>query len=104
MNPELYTDEFRNFKFLKSSPEEVAYFKLARTAANSIQPWDNLYDPNFSWKTRLEFIEQLLDLRNDTVYVVFAGLINIRDGYEDPDIITIEKPVVLGSNPIIHGI
>jgi len=100
MNPELYTDEFRNFKFLKSSPEEVAYFKTARIAANSIQPWDKLLDPKFTWKTRIEFIEQLLDLRHDTVYIIFAGLASIRTGYEDPDILTIEKPVVMGSNPL----
>ena len=104
MNPELYTDEFRNFKYLKSSSAEVSYFKTARISANSIQSWDKLLDPNFSWKTRVEFIEQLLDLRNDTVYIVFAGLINVRDGYEDPSLITIEKPVVLGSNPILRGI
>jgi len=104
MNPELYTDEFRNFKYLKSSSAEVSYFKTARMSANLIQPWDQELDPDFLWKTRVEFIEQLIDLRHDSVYIIFAGLTNIRDGYEDPSLITIEKPVVLGSNPILRGI
>lgn len=102
MNPKLYTDEFRNFKFLKSSPEQVAYFKKTRAAANLIQSWQSTNDPNFNWSSRIEFIEQLLDLREDTLYIVFAGLLTNNNEYEDSRILIIEKPVVLNHNPIIH--
>jgi hypothetical protein len=103
MNPDLYTDEYRNFKFLKSSPVDVSYFKTARGAADLIQPWDQDVNPNFHWKTRLEFIEQLLDLRHDSVYIVFAGLISSTNIYEDAKLITLEKPIVLNGNPIVHN-
>lgn len=102
MNPDLYTDEYRDFKFLKSSSGDVSYFKTARSAADLIQPWDTPIDPNFHWKTRVEFIEQLLDLRYDSVYIVFAGLISSTNIYEDAKLITIENPVVLNGNPIIQ--
>lgn len=101
MNPKLYTDEFRTFKFLKSSPEEVEYFHTARGAADLIQPWHLPNDSNFHWKTRLEFIEQLLDLREDTLYIVFAGLLSSRNEYETYSLMAIEKPIVLTGNPII---
>jgi len=100
MNPELYTDEYRNFKFLKSSPEEVEFYKNNRTMANLIQPWDSQFDPKFNWATRIEFIEQLLDLRYDSVYIVFAALLGNRNIYEDASIFSIENPVILDSNPI----
>jgi hypothetical protein len=103
MNTDLYTDEYRNFRFLKSHPVDVSYFKTARSAADLIQPWDQEVNPNFHWKTRLEFIEQLLDLRYDIVYIVFAGLITSTNIYEDAKLITLEKPVILSGNPIVQG-
>ena len=101
MNPKFFTDEFRTFKFLKSSPEEVAYFNTARGAADLIQPWHLPNDPNFHWKTRIEFVEQLLDLKEDNLYIVFAGLINSRNEYETATLMILEKPIILTGNPII---
>lgn len=101
MNLDLYTDEYRNFKFLKCAPEKVAYFKTARQAINRIQPWDDVFDPHFDWPDRLEFCEQLLDLRHDTVYIVYSGIMT-KGGYEEATLLEIEKPIVLLGNPIIY--
>lgn len=100
MNPDLYTDEYRNFKFLKSPALYVEYFKTARAAANHIQPCNN-FDKEFNWPYRLEFVEQLLDLRHDIVYVVGAG-VSTKIGYESASIIEIYKPMILTENPIIY--
>jgi hypothetical protein len=50
-------------------------------------------DPTFVWKTRLEFVEQLLDLRNDTLYIVEPGELD-RYTYEEARLREIVKPVV----------
>lgn len=100
MNLDLYTDEYRNFKFLKSSPDHVEYFKTARQAINHIQSWGTVYDPAFDWPNRVEFCEQLLDLRHDSAYIVVAGDITTR--YEGPSILEILHPVILTENPIIY--
>lgn len=97
MNLDLYTDEFRNFKFLKNSPEFREDRILARKSANLIRPRDN-EDITFEWKTRLEFCEQLLDLRHEKVYVVFAGDLN------NPCVIEMDMPIILTENPIIYNI
>ena len=103
MNSDLYTDEYKNFRFLKCSSSAVDYYKQTEKHLNSIQP-DLQSDPNFVWKTRLEFIEQLLDLRNDVVYIVESGdLYSARPGiysYEAARIRTIIKPVVYQGHPL----
>ena len=75
MNPELYTDEFRDFKFLKSDARQINYYKNVANRLNQVQPWAQVNDPDFTWPCRLEFIEQLLDLTNDTIYIVEPGLL-----------------------------
>jgi hypothetical protein len=102
MNPDLYTDEYRSFRFLQSKPEHVAYFKEARSAIDHIQPWDAVYDPKFSWPCRIEFTEQLLDLRGETVYIVSAGLLTQHDSYEEAHVVELVRPVILTNNPILY--
>jgi hypothetical protein len=72
MNPELYTEEFRAFKYLSCSPELVGHFKEAHRYVNSIQPVETEYDPNFKWPHRVEFLEQIFDLQDETLYIVQA--------------------------------
>lgn len=70
MNPDLYTEEFRNFKYLKSSPEAVRYYKRKAKEINSVPNFNN--DLNFTREYRIEFLEQLLDLHPDTIYLVYG--------------------------------
>lgn len=105
MNSDLYTEEFRNFKYLKCSAAAVKYYKDVAKNINSIQPYSEVYDPTFVWKTRLEFVEQLLDLRNDIVYIVEAGGLCLHTttrhySYEDARIREIIKPVVFEGHPL----
>jgi hypothetical protein len=108
MNSNLYTEEFRNFKYLKSSPEQVVYYKDTARQLNLVQPWAQTNDPKFVWPCRLEFIEQLFDLKDDIVYIVEPGnLYPIEHrkhsyDYEDARLHIIENPVVVRGNPYMH--
>jgi len=108
MNSDLYKSEFRDFKYLKSSATDIAFYKKTALELNRIQPWAQANDPKFAWPCRLEFIEQLLDLKDDTVYIVEPGNLypiehrkNSYD-YEDARLYTIEKPVIVHGNPLMH--
>lgn len=97
MNLELYTDEFRDFKYLKSSHEAVQFYKKAAETINNIQPWTATNDPSFRWQSRIEFFEQILDLHNDTIYLVDPGaLVQGSKGYlyETARIMEIEHPLL----------
>lgn len=67
MNPNLFTDEFRNFKYLKSSPEHVASYKDVQEHLQRV--------PDHNWECQIQFVEQLLDLSNETVYLIEPGLL-----------------------------
>ena len=101
MNLDLYNSEFRDFKYLKSSPEDVAYYKRRASEVNRIQLGPEANDPTFVWPCRLEFIEQLLDLRDDVVYIVqpceyFHTDVSTKAyGYDDIRIYAIEKPIIV---------
>lgn len=100
MNLDLYNSEFRDFKYLKSSAEDVAYYKRRALEVNRIQPWAETNDPEFVWPCRLEFIEQLIDLKDDVVYIVqptaVAGNSNrFSDCYMEARLYVIEKPIIV---------
>jgi len=107
MNLDLYNPEFRDFKYLKSSADDVAYYKRKASEVNRIQPWAETNDPKFVWPCRLEFIEQLFDLRNDSVYIVqpcsyFNTDVSTKAyGYDDIRIYAIEKPIIV-YGPLIN--
>lgn len=108
MNRDLYTDEFRNLKFLKSHQDLVKHFKSITLGINSIQPWNSEFDPTFRWGGRVEFLEQLFDLRNDSLYIVepctTASVKNSRiEEYEDARIHIIQNPVICSGNPLINS-
>ena len=104
MNPELYTEEFRNFKYLKCSNDQVAYYKKVQRDINKIQPWAPQNDPNFVWPHQVEFVEQLLDLSNDIVYLVTPGAL-AKNGsahgydYEQAKILEIKNPKIYTTFP-----
>ena len=106
MNPDLYTEEFRNFKYLKSTPEQVNFYKEKFKYINTVQPWASTNDPTFVWPHRVEFIEQLLDLNDDIVFLVETGVLRGPDygnqmyTYEDARLVTINKPVIYYGNPM----
>ncbi len=94
MNNDLYTEEFRDFKYLKSDTSAVEFFKTRRTTINSIQLGDQ-HDPDFIWPHVVEFVEQLLDLRNDAVYIAQLGLFFDQAGEsENFRVYEIENPIV----------
>ena len=103
MNLDLYTEEYKNFRFLKSPPEHVKFFRENIALGNKIRPLADLNNENFVWKHKLTFMEQLLDLRNDAVYVVFPGILNAKNDYEFASVVEIDQPVILSTNPTIYG-
>jgi len=102
MNSEFYTDEFRNFKYLKSSSELVKRFKTTRAIRNRVQGWSDLPDPTYEWPHAVEFAEQVLDLKDDNLYIVSAGALSRKNEYEDANLLIVENPVILDSNPILY--
>lgn len=38
-----------------------------------MQPWTDINDSQFNWPHRVEFLEQLIDLSQDTIYIVEPG-------------------------------
>lgn len=70
MNPELFTDEFRSFKYLKSSEADVKYYRNQETLINTIPPADNPDHTPFVWQKRIEFLEQLIDLVGKDIWFV----------------------------------
>jgi len=102
MTPNLYTKEFRAFKYLKSSFQQVEYFKRSLEEVNRIQPWTSEPDPDFSWPYRLEFIEQLLDLRYNSVYIVTATSFSSSD-MNFSRMMELRHPIIIDRNPIIYS-
>lgn len=102
MNPDLYTSEYRNFRYLKSSPDHTAYFRRAATQANRMQIWDAPRDPGFSWKTRVEFMEQLIDLRQDEIYICVPKVISPNEEFEPAYYVRFEKPTIVSANPLLY--
>jgi hypothetical protein len=111
MNPDLYTDEFRNFKYLKSHPVSVKYYKERARQINSVQPWAQINDPAFTWTSRIEFLEQLLDLHQHTVYLVYpgpmtesGGAFTSHSGYESSVLYEIVNPTIYEGNVLQPGL
>ena len=102
MNLDLYTEEYKNFRFLKSPPEHVKFFRENIALGNKIRPPTALNNENFVWKHKLTFMEQLLDLRNDSVYIVFPGILNSKNDFESASVVEIVQPVILSRNPAIY--
>lgn len=99
MNLELYSEEFKSFKLLKLSPEFAAYFRMVGNMVDSIQPGPGANDPSFSWPFRVEFVEQLLDLSEDSVYIVdTTSLEQSRNFYEDAILYEVKNPVIYLGN------
>jgi len=94
MNPDLYTEEFRNYKYLKSSPVYVEYFKRAFNKINQIQNWATTNDPLFVWPNRVEFLEQLIDLNGEPLYIVYPGFQSFNRHYEQASLYKIHNPIV----------
>jgi len=108
MNLDLYKSEFRNFKYLKSSAEDIAYYKRKASEVNRIQLGSGANDPTFVWPCRLEFIEQLLDLRDNSIYIVQPCAYFDTDvttklyGYDEVRVYTIHNPLIVHGNPLLH--
>jgi hypothetical protein len=110
MNPEFFTDEFKNFKYLKSNPMFVRQYKGRAEQINSIQPWSTPNDPNFVWPFRVEFLEQLIDLRDDTIYLVYPGPLDkfgaysAHPGHESSAFHEIINPIIYEGNILQPGL
>lgn len=110
MNPELYQEEFRDFKFLKCSPHSIECFKSTKFQLDRIRPPGQEENENFSWSSRIEFIEQIIDLRLDHIYIVEPGeLVRTADAtvntkvhytYEDGRINRIKYPMIYMGHPV----
>ena len=99
MNLDLYTEEFRNFKYLKCPSAYINYYKKVSHQINSVQSGTEANDPNFVWPCRLEFIEQLLDLQDSIVYLVEAGMLYNQEDrqiydYEAARLCEIINPII----------
>ena len=94
MNPDLYTEEFRNYKYLKSPPAHVEYYRQAFNEVNKIQNWATTNDPLFVWPDRIEFLEQLIDLDGKPLHIVYPGFQSPTNEYEQAPIYTIQNPII----------
>lgn len=70
MNEQLYTDEFRAFKMLQLNPALSNLYHTSKKHLNRIRPPESANDQNFQWPCLVEFVDQLLDLKDDTIYIV----------------------------------
>lgn len=106
MDPKLYTEEFRTMKILRSSPEMVVLYKKHAAKINAVQPFADVNDPNFSWPNRIEFMEQLIDCAEDTVYLVEPGTLKFQSAhaydYEEARLLTIQQPRIYRYDPTQH--
>lgn len=110
MTPELFLDEYRNFKFLKSSCEFVDHTKDCRIKFNQVRPLDQVDNNSFTWSSRIEFFEQLLDMRDGEIYIVEPGELirtagpdkntNVSFSYEPARLHQIVKPRLIYGHPI----
>jgi hypothetical protein len=95
MNSELYTKEFRSYKYLKSSPASVEFFKKQYHIVNLVQPWTKERDPNFVWPHRVEFLEQLIDLEKEQVYIVNVdSIFSSPSRFSEAKIAEVKEPVI----------
>jgi hypothetical protein len=103
MNPELYTEEFRNFKYLKLSPEAVDMSKRQRSLLDAVRPAGHEDDLDFCWKTRVEFLDQVFDLAEDSLYIVSPGALikNKLFDWEEASVIEIQHPRIQSCNPLL---
>lgn len=106
MSPDFFTDEFRNFKYLKSSSFFLRQYRGKAAQINKVQPFSTPNDPNFVWPHRVEFLEQLVDLHDDTVYLVYPDPMrnNSSLGKNDITLYEIVKPVIYEGNVLQPGL
>jgi hypothetical protein len=82
MRRELYTDEFRTFKYLQFN----AYYEMVGNMVNGLRG-----EGATPWPFRVEFVDQLLDLYGETIYIVNGDrLLFSKDFYEDATLSIIE--------------
>lgn len=67
MNSGFFTEEFRTFKYL-SSPH-ADYYKKVNDLFSKIDPYVTV-DSTFTWQKRIEFPEQLIDMRGNDIWIV----------------------------------
>lgn len=110
MDKSLYTDEFRTFKFLQFSPSAVDYYKKTTKILNGIRPEDQVDNPDFVWKCRVEFVEQLMDFRDSSLHIVeqpspSSSQVTFKNElilqYEDARIYTLDNPVIFYGHPLM---
>jgi hypothetical protein len=101
MNPEFYTDEFRNFKYLSADLPALDFYRQNSKQINSLQPWTLKNDPKFVWPHRVEFMEQVVDLYDGgTIYIVAALTRSNAGLFETPSVTTIDHPIVYKGNAL----
>lgn len=99
MNHELYTDEFRSLKYLKSDPIIVEHFRATRRKFNEILPIHLDRDASFTWTCRIEFLEQVFDLKNEALFIVDPSKRYLTA--EGAMVYQITKPVIFGGDPFV---
>lgn len=89
----LYTEEFKAFKYLQLSPEFGAYYKMVSNLV------DGLKGESKIWPFRVQFVDQLLDLQGSTIYIVNTDHLAIsRDFYEEATLNIIENAQMVEGN------
>ncbi len=95
MNEELYSDQFRSFKYLQASPMMLQFWKKSKEVIDHVIPNWMLHVPtSFEWPSRIEFLEQLFDAADTTIYIVKTGPLISGIGYEPSLVYTIKNPTI----------
>jgi len=99
MNPDFHGAEFKSFKLLKLSSEFTSYFKRVDTTINSIRPDSEIDNSKFAWPFRVEFVEQIFDLSDSTLYIVDTGELELsQNTYGTAVLHIVDKPVMYEGN------
>lgn len=101
MNLDLYTEEFRTFKQLKLSPEHNAYYKMVGNMINGIRPKGQENNKSFFWPFRIEYVDQLLDLAGENVYIVNTDLLSNSVHFYEPAELRIVEDVNFSEGQVL---
>jgi len=109
MTPELYLPEFRDFKYLQGSHTFIEWIKRNKSQIDKVRPPGQEDNTMFSWRSRIEFIEQIMDHRDSEIFIVEPGDI-VKDfdiiretthyRYEDGRVSCLQNPVIYEGHPV----
>lgn len=95
-----FSPEYKTFRYLKSTPEEIQAHDHLELYAAATRPVDYPADTKFVWPNRVEFPEQLMYMQHKTLYLV---LLTQSSTGNSTRFIAVEEPTMVRHNPLIYN-